>query len=75
MQRYTVILYPEGEEEGYFALVPTLPECESHGATRDEALANARDAIVRRVADLKAAGAYVPVEADEPWAVTVEVPD
>ena len=39
-----VLLYP-GEDGYVVAEVPSLPGCVSHGKTRDEALANAREAI------------------------------
>ncbi len=42
--RYLVRLIPE-EEGGYSVLVPGLPGCVSQGETRDEALANIREAI------------------------------
>jgi predicted RNase H-like HicB family nuclease len=34
-----------GEDQGFIAHVPALKGCWSQGATRDEALANVRDAI------------------------------
>ncbi len=40
-----VIIYPDLEDGGYVAEVPSLPGCVSQGETRAEALANARDAI------------------------------
>ena len=39
-----VILEPS-EDGGYTALVPSLPGCISEGDTREEALANIREAI------------------------------
>lgn len=39
-----VILEPSNEG-GYTAIVPSLPGCISEGDTRDEALANIREAI------------------------------
>ncbi len=39
-----VVLEPS-EEGGFTALVPALPGCISEGDTRDEALANIREAI------------------------------
>lgn len=39
-----VLLYP-GEDGYVVAEVPRLPGCVSQGKTRDEALANAREAI------------------------------
>ncbi len=40
----TVVLEP-GEDGGYTVTVPSLPGCISEGDTRDEALANIREAI------------------------------
>ena len=39
-----IVLEPSGEG-GYTASVPTLPGCISEGDTREEALANIREAI------------------------------
>jgi predicted RNase H-like HicB family nuclease len=39
-----VVLH-EAEEGGYWATVPVLPGCVSEGETREEALANIREAI------------------------------
>ena len=40
-----VIIYPDLEDGGYVAEVPSLPGCVSQGETREEALANVREAI------------------------------
>lgn len=42
--RLKVIVEP-GEDRGFVARVPALRGCWSQGATRDEALANVREAI------------------------------
>ena len=42
--RYTVLLEPE-EDGGFVVSVPALPGCISQGDTREEALANIREAI------------------------------
>ncbi|HVR95089.1 MAG TPA: type II toxin-antitoxin system HicB family antitoxin [Thermoanaerobaculia bacterium] len=42
--RYTVIL-EQGHEHGYVAVCPALPGCVSQGPTREEALANIREAM------------------------------
>ena len=39
-----IVLEPS-DEEGYTVYVPSLPGCISEGDTRDEALANIREAI------------------------------
>ena len=45
MRRYTVILTPEPDGSAYNVTVPVLPGCFTFGATVDEALAMAEDAI------------------------------
>ena len=40
-----VVLYPDKEDGGWVAEVPSLPGCVSEGETREEALENVRDAI------------------------------
>lgn len=46
MPRYTVVLEPEEDEVGGYAVsVPALPGCYSQGRTVDEALAHVREAI------------------------------
>ena len=43
-RQFTVNLHPQ-PEGGYTVLVPALPEIVTEGDTRDEAMANAREAI------------------------------
>jgi predicted RNase H-like HicB family nuclease len=59
--RYTVLLEPE-EDGGFVASVPALPGCISQGDTRDEALANIREAIAVHIEDCLEAGDPVPTE-------------
>jgi predicted RNase H-like HicB family nuclease len=40
-----VIIYPDPEDGGFVAEVPSLPGCVSQGETRDEALRNVAEAI------------------------------
>jgi predicted RNase H-like HicB family nuclease len=58
---FTVILERE-EDGGYHAFCPTLKGCHTQGDTVDEAMANAREAIELYIEDLRATGAYIPVE-------------
>ncbi len=61
MPRYTVILEPEDDEVGGFAVsVPALPGCFSQGATRDEALDNIREAITLRLGVMRRDGEPFP---------------
>lgn len=46
MRDYTVVLTPgEPDEGGFCVTVPAFPEIATEGDTREEALANAREAI------------------------------
>ncbi|MDP9364275.1 MAG: type II toxin-antitoxin system HicB family antitoxin [Chloroflexota bacterium] len=45
MRRYTVVLTPEPDGSAFNVTVPALPGCFTWGATVEEALAMARDAI------------------------------
>jgi predicted RNase H-like HicB family nuclease len=55
-----VIIYPDLEDGGYVVEVPSLPGCVSQGDTREEALANARDAIAVWVDSAKSLKLPVP---------------
>jgi antitoxin HicB len=68
--KYTVILLQE-PDGGYVARVAALPGCVSQGDTRDEALANVREAAEAYVEDCIAMGDVVPVETDR---ATIELP-
>ena len=59
--RYTVLLEQEADG-GYIVSVPALPGCVSQGDTRDEALANIREAIALYVEDCREAGDPAPTE-------------
>ena len=59
-----VILYTD--EDGYWiAECPSLPGCNSQGATREEALANIREAIEGYIEALEVDGLPVPEETRE----------
>ena len=76
MLRYTVFLRKNTEMPGYSVLVPELPGCFSHGATLEEALSNAREAIECHLEAMSEDGEDIPVE-EGPFVVatvTVEVP-
>jgi predicted RNase H-like HicB family nuclease len=45
MTKYEVILYWSEEDDAYIAEVPQLAGCAAHGASQEEALRNAQDAI------------------------------
>ena len=61
MRTYSIVLQP-AEEGGYVVKVPALPEVGTQGDTRDEALANAREAIEVAVEVRIAAGEPVPAD-------------
>ena len=54
-----VLLYP-GEDGYIVAEVPSLPGCVSHGKSRDEALANVREAIFLHEDVLRERGEPIP---------------
>lgn len=55
-----VILYPDHEDGGWIAEVPSLPGCLTQGETREEALCNIRDAITTWIAGAHDVGMNVP---------------
>ena len=60
--RYTVILERE-PDGGYVVTVPALPGCVSQGDSREDALANIKEAIDLYIEDCRDAGDPVPTEA------------
>ena len=71
MSTRQVILHP-AEEGGYWVEVPSLPGCVSQGDTREEALANIKEAIELFVEALEEIGEEVS-PADHFIVETVEV--
>ena len=61
LRRFRVILEPN-ELGGYSVIVPLLPGCISEGDTKDEALANIREAIELYIESLQADGEPIPSE-------------
>lgn len=72
MERRFKVVLERNELGGYTALVPILPGCISEGDTRDEALANIREAIEVYLDSLQADGEPIPSE-DDVEEVMVEV--
>jgi predicted RNase H-like HicB family nuclease len=66
--RYTVILERESDD-GFVASVPVLPGCVSQGRTREEAMANIREAVDLYVEDCLTAGDPIPVEDSREYVV------
>ena len=69
---YTVILHTDDEYGGYWVEVPTLPGCVSQGKTKEEALANVKQAIELHLECLREDGEEIIVE--DSYKVTVETP-
>ena len=65
-----LLLYP-GEDGYWVAECPSLPGCVSQGATKEEAIANVREAIQGYIAALEADGLPVPEEHFEALLVAV----
>lgn len=58
MTEYLVILTPG--ERGWGGYVPDLPGCYTAGLTREETLANAREAIALWIEDAESRGEAIP---------------
>ena len=70
MLRYRVVI--DQDEDGVFiAECPTLPGCVSQGRTREEAVANIKDAIAGYLESLKKHNEPIPPSI---WEETVEIP-
>ncbi len=61
LTRYLVEI-EKNEDGGYTVTVPALPGCITEGATWDEAVANAQEAIAGFVQTLRDLGKPIPVE-------------
>jgi antitoxin HicB len=60
--KFRVILEPDLDDGGYLVTCPALPGCCSQGETREEALADIRDAIEGYLASLKKRNLPLPLE-------------
>ena len=70
MALYRVLI--EQDEDGVFvAECPSLPGCVSQGTTRDEAVANIKDAITGYLESLRQHNEPIPPST---WEAAVEVP-
>lgn len=58
--RYEVIIFWSAEDQAFVADVPELPGCMAHGATHEEALRSANDAISLWVDTAQEDGRVVP---------------
>jgi predicted RNase H-like HicB family nuclease len=57
------VVLEQEQDGGYVASVPTLPGCVSQGDSRDQAVANIREAIELYLDDCRDAGDPIPIEA------------
>lgn len=70
--QYTVVLHPDPETGGYGVEVPALPGVVTQGATYEEALAVAADAVRVHLAGLRQDGEPIPPDV-QPRLATVQV--
>jgi predicted RNase H-like HicB family nuclease len=57
-----VVIYPDQEDGGWVAEVPSLPGCISQGDTREDVIENIRDAIQTWIEGAQSVGMTVPEE-------------
>lgn len=57
-----VVIYPDQEDSGWVAEVPSLPGCISQGETKQEVIENIRDAIQTWIEGAQSVGMNVPEE-------------
>jgi len=70
--RYTVLLDPD-PDGGFTVTVPAIPSVVTEGDTRDEALANAREAIALALEAMAADGEIPPLQIGEIQIEHVEI--
>jgi predicted RNase H-like HicB family nuclease len=73
MRQYTNFLHPEVEDGTYSVEVPALPGCRTQGDTLEEAIANAKEAIIAWIASAEVHGEPIPEESTRPQAIVVDV--
>lgn len=73
-QVYTIEVHPaEEDEEGFWVSVPALPGCFTQGATYDEAVSGAQEAIECYLEALAKRGEPIPSESRRPTILGVHV--
>ncbi len=55
-----VLIYRDVEDGGWVCEVPSLPGCVAHGASKDEALRDAREAIQTWIDAAQQLGRHIP---------------
>jgi len=73
MRTYSIILEPDEEDGGFSVLVPALPGCVTQGATVEECLENAQEAIAVWIKSAERFGEPVPIERQPPRILQVQV--
>lgn len=73
MRKYTIILEPDIDEGGYTVTVPALPGCITQGETIEECIQRAQEAIISYIESLIAHGEPVPLEAERPQMITIDI--
>jgi antitoxin HicB len=73
MASYTLLLLPETDGSGFTVEVPTLPGVVTFGATREEAIAMAREAIDLYLETARDKGWEIPVERLSPELTRIDV--
>jgi predicted RNase H-like HicB family nuclease len=58
--RYSILIRWSDEDQLYIAEVPELPGCKTHGATYEDAVAQAQDAIAAWIYGHRASGYPIP---------------
>ncbi len=71
--RFTVLLERGESEDVWVATVPALPGCMTQGATVDEALERAQEAVTGHVEALIALGEQIPQETVGALVTTIDV--
>ena len=71
--QYTILLEPDPDDGSYTVTVPALPGVVTQGATYDEALAMAREAIQCHIEGLLADGEAIPEERERLRIATISV--
>lgn len=59
MEKYTLPVLIEKDDDGYFASCPALQGCYSQGGTYEEVLENIKDAIKLHLEDIEESGEFV----------------
>jgi len=62
MMMRQVVIYPDLEDGGWVAEVPSLPGCISQGDTKEHVIENVRDAIQTWIEGAQSVGMTVPEE-------------